>query len=90
LLVASINTVVRGVDLMPSETEGLVPLNGNKNGNEWRTGLGLLQTSVMGIGKSWMKEHGTTGMAVARNDKMENESKKWPTHKWNDTKWWME
>ncbi len=68
---------------MPSETEGLVPLNGNKNGNEWRTGLGLLQTSVMGIGKSWMKEYGTTGMAVSRNDKMENESKKWLTHKWN-------
>jgi hypothetical protein len=37
----------------------------------------------MGIGKSWMKEYGTTGMAVSRNDKMENESKKWLTHKWN-------
>jgi hypothetical protein len=66
LLVASINTVVRGVDLMPSETD------------------------VMSIGKSWMKEYGTTGMAVSRNDKMENESKKWLTHKWNDAKWWME
>jgi hypothetical protein len=44
----------------------------------------------MGIGKSWMKEYGTTGMAVSRNDKMENESKKWLTHKWNDAKWWME
>jgi hypothetical protein len=90
LFVARINTVVRGVGFMPLETKGLVPLNGNKNGNKWRTGLGLLQTSVMGIGKSWMKENGTTGIAVARNDKMENESKKWVTHKWNDAKWWME
>ncbi len=41
------------------------------------------ETDVMSIGKSWMKEYGTTGMAVSRNDKMENESKKWLTHKWN-------
>jgi hypothetical protein len=38
-------------------------------------------------GRCRTKEYGTTGMAVARNDKMENESKKWLTHKWNDAKW---
>jgi hypothetical protein len=41
-------------------------------------------------GRCRMKEYGTTGMAVARNDKMENESMKWPTHKWNDAKLWMD